>query len=257
MGKLIHSPENKKIDFLDDRFYTKDGVNFYPSVTTVLDVYPKGYGFIQWLKDLGANAEQVVERAAEQGTHVHDAIDQYLSGVELVWKKEGDKENYTLEEWRMILRFVDFWTTHKPKLLANEQDYISEQLGVGGTLDLVCQIGKDIWLIDYKSGNAVYKSYEFQLAAYERMWNGFNTADKRITRRGVLHLKAATRGPDSRNKNIQGEGWKLHEFTRTHEEAFSIFEHVHALWREENPNPKPKNLVYPDRVKLVVEKAKV
>lgn len=248
--KIIHDVKQKQINFLDERFYTKDNINFFPSVTTILEAYPKGYGFMQWLKDLGSNADEVVKRAGEQGSHIHDAIDRYLNKEELKWTDENDKENFTLEEWLMILKFVEFWTTYKPELLANEQDYVSEILKFGGTMDLICRINKQVWLIDYKSGNAIYKSYEFQLSAYEELWNELNPKEK-IVRRAVLHLRSMTRGSDKSGKVIQGKGWKLHEFERLHEEAFKIFNHVYALWKEENPVIKPKNMIYPDSVKLL------
>lgn len=45
---ILHKSARGRIDFLDERFYTND--HFYPSVTTVLEVLPKGAGFYQWLK---------------------------------------------------------------------------------------------------------------------------------------------------------------------------------------------------------------
>jgi len=38
----------EQITVFDDRFYTKNGKDFFPSVTTILDVYPKV--FIKRLK---------------------------------------------------------------------------------------------------------------------------------------------------------------------------------------------------------------
>jgi len=251
--KILHDIPNKQINFLDERFYTRDNVHFFPSVTTVLDVYPKGYGYIQWLKDLGSNAEQVMKRAGEQGTAVHNAIDKYLNGEELIWSNDLGEARYTIDVWLMILKFVEFWTTYKPELIVNEQNYVSEILGFGGTMDLVCRINNVVWLIDYKSGNGIYKSFEFQLAAYEKLWTELSPEIK-IQRRGVMHLRATTRGADKSGKTIQGKGWKLHEFDHTHEGAFNIFKHAQALWREENPNPVPKNMIYPDRIKLEVVK---
>ena len=118
--KVVHNKENKQITFLDERFYfdNKTGT-YWPSATTILDVYPKGYGYIQWLKDLGSNAEQVVRRAQDQGTKIHNAIESFLNGDEILWHDE-EKENYTLEEWMMILRFFDFYKTFKPKAIAIE-----------------------------------------------------------------------------------------------------------------------------------------
>ena len=244
----------KIIQMLDERFYfdNKTGT-YHPSATTILDVYPKGFGFTRWLKDLGSNADQVVKRAQEQGTNIHDAIESFLNGKELKWL-DKEKENYTLDEWLMILRFFDFYKTFKPVSIAVELSLVSPELGFGGTLDLVCTLPDfpdDIWCIDWKSGGAIYKTHKIQGAAYQKLWN--NLRDKKITRIGCMHLRAATRGPDKSGKKIQGKGWKLDEVIEP-DKYFKLFKHTQALWKEENPNPKPKNKVYPDRIKMKKEK---
>src|SRR3990167_2516645 len=131
--KLIEKPE--VIEFLDERFY-KDGENFYPSVTTILDVYPKGFGFNQWLKDVGQNAGEVLKRAGDQGSKIHDGINQLLLGKKLEW------EGYTWTEWQMINRFSEFWARYKLKLIETEISLCNARLGYGGTVDLICEIGR-------------------------------------------------------------------------------------------------------------------
>ena len=66
-----------------------------------------------------------------------------------------------------------------------------------------------------------------------------------------------TRGADKTGKNIQCDGWKLEEATDL-EHLYKLFEHTHAIWKEENPNPKPKNMVYPDKMSMkILEKMEV
>lgn len=246
-SKTFYDPENRRVDILDSRFYFKEsepGV-YYPSVTTVLEAFPKGYAFSQWQKDLGHNADFILQRAAETGSKVHDAIDQYLKGVEVVW--EVDKQNYTLEEWKMILKFVEFWETFKPEIITNEVSIISDTYRTGGTIDLVCRINNEIWLIDAKSGNAIHDSHELQIATYAYLWNEQNP-ELFIQRCGILHLKAATRGPDSKGVKIQGKGWQLKEFDRHYKDAFKIFKSLRVIWDEINPDYKPANLSLPDRI---------
>ena len=247
--KIIHNEIDKQINFLDERFYQSENSDeFYPSVTTVLDVYPKGAGFIQWLKDLGNNADDVVKRAAESGSKVHNAIDQYLQGNTIEWQTKSNI-NYTLEEWLMILKFVEFFGTHKPKVIANELQLVSDKLKLGGTIDLVCMIGDKTWLIDYKTSNAIHTSYELQMAAYAVMWNEAYPNQK-IDKTGVMWLKANTRGEDKTLKKIQGKGWQLKEFERNYLKAYKLFEHTRAIWDEENPTYTPKNKIYPSEVTL-------
>lgn len=246
--KIFYNEKLQQINVLDERFYTEDNVKFYPSATTVLGVYPKGKWFEDWLKSVGINANEIRDKAAETGSNVHNAIDQYLKGIEITWFSENGKELYTLLEWQMIQRFVEFWETHKPELISSETSLINHKMKLGGTIDLVCRIGDDIWLIDHKTSNAIQKTHELQLASYVEMWNK-TYPDYKITRSGVMHLKAQTRGIDKTGKKIQGRGWKLHEFTRPHAEAYRLFRYTRAIWDEENPNYKPKNLIYPSSFK--------
>lgn len=244
--KIAYNNEIKQVTFLDERFYFDDKTeSYFPSITTILDVYPKGYGYIQWLKDLGNNAEEVLRRAGEQGSNVHSGIERFLKGEAIEWV-EGEKDNFTLDEWIMICRFIDFYKTFKPRIIAIEVSLVSSKLGYGGTLDLVCEINDEIWYIDYKSGNAIYKSHKLQAVACKEIWN--EQMPEKITRIGCLHLKASTRGA-GRNGTMQGEKWKVDEATE-HDKLLKLFKHSHDIWLEENPNPKPKNLVYPSRFEL-------
>lgn len=280
--KIFHDNDNKRIDCLDERFYTKDGETFYPSVTTVLQVYPKGYGFEKWLKENGDDADDILREAGEQGSKVHDAIDRIIKGEEVKWttqlidtyqlrtveshlqfiedKNNGqlskyikEIEHFSLLEWQMILRFIDFCKQCDPDFEANELNLIIESMRLGGTIDIVCIIRGERWLIDTKTSNAIHKSHELQVATYATMWNEKYPDDK-IDRVGILWLKAATRGEDKTGKKFQGAGWQLKEFEKSYEENYKLFEHTRAIWDEENPNYKPKNLIYPDRVKLDVSK---
>lgn len=282
--QVFHDKNNKQINFLDQRFYTLDNEVFYPSVTTVLGVYPKGYGFNKWLKENGEQADEILKEAGEVGSKVHDAIDQIIKGGEVKWtrhfidtiqlstvedmqkfiddcnnglesKYHKEVQYYSMEEWQMILKFIDFASGFKVRFLANEFNIISVELKVGGTLDIVCDIWNEKlekwerWLIDVKTSNFIHKTHELQIATYAVMFNEKNP-DIPIDKVGILWLKASTRGRDKQGKNIQGEGWQLKEFDRHYTEAFKIYEHIRAIWDEENPNYKPKNIIYPDRVKL-------
>lgn len=250
--KIIHRDDLSQITFLDERYYLDEQSQmFYPSVNTILDVYPKGYGYIQWLKDLGSNSEEVMKRAGEQGTHIHEAIQAFLSGVEVKWI-EGEKDNYTLEEWMMFLKFVEFYKTFKPETIKVEISLVDGTLGFGGTLDYVCKIGGDIWLLDWKSGGSVYKGNKIQISAYKELWNKLNP-DLKITKIGCVHLRAATRGADKTGKVMQGEGWKVEEVDNP-DHLFKLFGYAQAIWKEENPYAKPKNMVYDDRMSIDILK---
>lgn len=248
--KILHDEQAQQINYLDERFYTEDGVTYYPSVTTILEVYPKGYGYTAWLKNMGLNADQIAKDAAAQGSKIHDAIDHYLKGEELLWVASDGSQNFSFEEWMMILKFVEFENKYKPKTIAQEKSLVDADLEWGGTLDRVCIIENELWLVDYKAANYIHKIHELQLAAYRALWNKKNPENK-IVRSGILHLKALTRGPDPKGVKIQGKGWKMEEFERPWQDALSLFRHSKSIWKEENPNYTPKNEQYPDRVQLL------
>ncbi len=246
---IIHKGDIQRIDFLDERFYTKDGITFYPSVTTVLEALPKGFGYSQWLKDLGSNADEVMKRAGDSGSRVHGAIEQYLLGNEVVWADENGNGYYDFAEWQMINKFVEFWQTYKPELLGAEINFVSDTLRLGGTMDIICRINGELWLIDTKTSNNIYDSHALQLAAYATMWNEFNP-DNKVQRFGIMWLKALTRGADKKGEKIQGLGWQLKEFDELLVDLWNSFCDVRRIWDRQNPNYKPKNLTLPDRLKL-------
>jgi len=249
--KVFYNGDSQRIDIIDERFYESKktpGV-FFPGVTTVLEAYMKGYGFTQWLKDVGHSAEEILRRTGEVGSHVHEMIDFYLKGFEVSWLDANDKNLYTLEEWQLFSKAVEFFEKFKPEILTGEFNFCNESRRYGGTIDLICKINNEIWLIDHKTSNAIYKTHELQVAAYVTAWNDLNPQYP-IKRTGILWLKAATRGEDKQGKKIQGEGWQLKEFDRPYQDAFRLFEHTQAIWEEENPNWKPKNLTYPVTYKM-------
>lgn len=248
--KVFHNPKLKVIDYLDERFYTYDGLKFYPSSTTILGVYPKGYGFNEWLKKLGFNADEELRKAGEQGTKIHNSIDLYLNGGQLRWVQEDGTPNYTIDEWKMLNRFVEFENTFKPQTLAQELSLLDEELGYGGTIDRVCVINGEVWMIDYKSSKYIWKSHYLQVSSYIALWNRMYPEYK-IQRWGLMHLRSATKGP-SKTGSIQGRGWKIEEAPkeRTWHDYYRTFDHTKAIWNEENPNYVPKNETFPDFLQI-------
>lgn len=249
MRNVYHNAETQQINYLDNRYYTNDGLIFFPSVTTILEVYPKGFGFNQWLKDVGNNAVEIADRAAVIGSKIHDACDQLNNGREILWADEKGNGFYSIDEWKMILNYSKFWELSGAQLIASETNFCSGTLGYGGTIDLIVMINGKRWLIDIKTSNYLHTSHELQVAAYANLWNESNEP---IDQTAILWLKAATRTEkvDHSKGIIQGIGWQVKTFDRHYRDAFKIFQHTHEIWKEENPRYVPLNMVYPDRMKL-------
>ncbi len=241
-----------RIDFLDERYYYY-GIDeagkhiFLPSVTYVLDCYPKGIAFRQWLKDVGNEAKVIAQKAAESGSKVHDALERIANGEIISFEKEG----YTDYEWKGLLNFIEFFRMFNPKIIKIETKILDNDLGVAGTADLICEIDGETWLIDYKFSNAVHTNYMIQISTYARIIE--NTLKIKIDRLGILHLKSLSRTLCKEKK--QGRGWKLIEPT-TFDKRFSreyldtIFDCVYNIFKLENPKLQPKFETYPSEIHL-------
>ena len=193
MNKFIDELSNK-ITIPSEHWYEskKNKDVWLPSVTALLETYPKGAAFVQWLKQVGMNAGQILKEAGEIGSNVHGAIDQYVKSGVLSYLGVDSRELFKWEEWELICKAMEFFTIYKPEIIVHEFSFASDELGYGGTIDMVCKINGEIWLIDYKSGNAIYESHFLQISAYIKAWELLNPQYP-IQHAGLLHLKAATR----------------------------------------------------------------
>jgi len=237
--------DNKQINVLDSRFYRRNG-KYYPSVTSILNYFPKNHFFHSWLKDVGHNSDIIAAKAAGEGTQAHNAIDAFLNGEEITWIDEFGNAKYSLEVWKMILKFAEFWNTHKPELIAGEYHLFSDQHEFAGTADLIVRFQEKLWLLDIKTSNSLHTSYDLQLAAYATAWN--ETHNEKIERTGILWLKASTRG-EGKGDNIQGKGWQLKVIDDI-EKNFKMFQNIQEIYKLENPDFKPMTELLPTSVKL-------
>ena len=239
MEKIIE--KDSQINWLDERYYLiKD--QYYPSATFILGSYPKGPAFAEFLKMAGQQAKYIADKAAEAGTRVHKAIEYLSIGMEILW----DDQIHNEAEWSGICKFKEFYDTHKVKVIATEVIVYSEKYKYAGTIDLICEINGETWLIDHKFAKGIYNTGWLQLAAYKSAWQ--EMGNKPIDRMGILWLKALTRGP-AKDK-IQGAGWQLKEPVKNYEQLFSIFISTLNIHNFENPKCKPKNRIYPNKLNL-------
>lgn len=237
----------KQLNILDQRFYPRRD-KYYPSVTSILNYFPKNRFFEDWLKDVGHNADFIVKKSSEEGTAVHNAIDAYLAGEEIVWINPDGSVNYALPVWKMILKFADFWKTKSPFLIQSEYHLFSDIHEFAGTADIICKFDDKLWLLDVKTSNALHTSYELQLAAYATAWN--ETHEEKIDNVGILWLKSKKKGPDSKDQNIQGDGWELKTFKRSYDNSFKLFQNIYELYRLDHPEDKPYSETLPISIKL-------
>ena len=234
------SDDYQQVTMPDSRYYRRNG-KYYPSVTHVLSSYPKGKYFEDWLKKVGYSAEWIVKKAAEEGTLVHEMIEDWLNGKEITFLYDNGNPKMPTHVLQMFLRFVNFWETYNPTLIEAEVHLFSDEIQVAGTCDLVCEIeidGKtERWIIDFKTSNHLQTTYDLQSAIYAQCYE--ECYGKKIDRIGVLWLKSKSRGEDKNGKRLKGKNWEVYESPRTQEQNIEIFNHVKALFDIENPKPTP------------------
>jgi hypothetical protein len=239
-----------------ERWYSKQVINdktglpeiqFVPSVTWILDSYPKGVGFAKWLQSVGEESETIKKDAGQRGSHIHAACEMIDNGqqvtMEMAFQNEdGTASTLTPDEYEAVMSFRDWLDTNKPELLACEVTVFGS--GYAGTIDRIYRIkqgvkkGLDagIWLIDLKSSKAVYESHKLQVSAYKHANIDLKvlniTPDEwRSVRLGVLQVGY------TRN----GDGFKFTEV----EDKFEIFKAVYQIWQNDNPNAKPLQRDFP------------
>lgn len=240
----------KRIDFLDRRVYERSPGVYYPSVTSILSAMPADPFFLQWMQEVGKNADIIRDRAAREGTQVHEGIEKLVKDNQsLEWVDDYGNARYNLNVWKMLLKFQDFYNLVKPETLESEMFLYSDTYQYAGTTDYLCKVGDETWLIDFKTSNHIGLSYDLQLAAYAKALEELKRI--KVDRCGVLWLKASTRTAKFMPKQgiCQGEGWIV-SFVKDIDKAFKIFQHVHEIYKVLNPKIEPYTKSFPTEIYL-------
>jgi hypothetical protein len=230
-----------QITTTDERFYIdeKNGGEPYPSASWVSGYYPKGVEFFKWLASKGWDeAEAIKEAAGMRGGKIHKGIEVLLAGKALAINDalpdgNGLVAEPTVEEWEGIMSFADWWgTLESPELISTEQTVLcNEPVRFAGTQDLKVKIGEDVWIIDFKSGQSIWPSYEIQVAAYKHC-----EGNEDVTKCAILQVGY------KKNKR----GWKFTEV----KDRWSLFLSVYDIWWAENENVHPKQKDYPTSLSI-------
>jgi hypothetical protein len=233
--------ENQQLTFTDGRFYQRPGGEWVPSVTTVLEAYPKPYALLQWMKEQGTKTDEIIAAAGRRGTSVHDMTERFDRGEEVNLFDEYGKPNCTLEEWGMFERYVDFSQRYCPDFQRIETRYVGPEFA--GTVDRIGTLsnGKR-FIVDIKTSNGIYDSYWLQLAAYFYLYKLLDESPMQIDGVAILWLNAKTRT----DKEYQGKGWQLIMLDNSEElrDKFELFKSVLAIWAATNADKKPRQWTY-------------
>jgi len=240
--------ENNQITFLDTRFYYHEESNdYFPSVSTVLDAYPKNWAFYEWLKKEGDNADSIRDAAAEKGSVVHKLTEQYDNGEVVSLFDTDGKIRYRSQEWAEFEKYVDFRSKFPVEILFTEQNFVSAKYKIGGTLDrrmnFLLPDGKKLKVIaDIKTSNLLHPHYWLQLEAYKKLYEE-KYPDDPVDTTCIIWLNAKTRG-DGKKGDMQGKGWQVKFPEKNHDHYWNLYKATYALWYEENQDSKPKHTIY-------------
>lgn len=158
----------KPFNYLDCRFYWHPSLpEPYPSVTTVLSVDPeKQKGLASWRNRVGAEeAQRVMKEAADNGTIVHNLMEDFLLGDNSV------KNATDLHKWQAFGLQEVFSQLNVQEIWGVELSMHSHHLRVAGTADAVAKIDHSMTLVDWKTSRKKkkrdwIKSYFMQKSAY-------------------------------------------------------------------------------------------
>jgi hypothetical protein len=230
-GKIL------QLTVADERFYIRYDENeqptYYPSVTWIAGHYPKGVGFYRWLASKGWDEAEAIKTAAgDKGSKVHQAINDLIDGKIIVMDSQylnnttEQMEELTLEEYEYIMSFVQWFEENKPLTIAKDLTVFNEEQFYAGTLDYICQIGEQLWLIDFKTSQNIWPEHELQISAYKHAALPVNfVPDKAQLKIAILQIGY------QRNKN-------KFKFTEI-EDKFNLFLATKQIWQEESGKQQP------------------
>lgn len=230
----------RRIDFLDNRFYFDEDGTAVPSVTTLLEAYPKGAAFYEWLKKNGEDSDTIRDEAGRKGSVVHGLTESYDNGLEVSLMNEDGYIEYKMIEWAMFERYVDFRKRFPLEIINTELSLVSKALGFAGTLDRLIKMNGKLVLLDIKTSGSIWPSYWLQLAAYKQLFQ--EQYPDPIDEVAILWLNSKTK-TDGKKDTCQGKGWQLISKADTAKD-WQLFKATQQLWLAENGSQQPKEFSY-------------
>ena len=234
--------EEKKIIQItteDERWYSRlkgNNLIYVPSVTWIADFYPKGIAFYKWLAQRSWDeSESIKNQAADKGSKVHQAVEILIKGgivkidTPFINHETGASEELTADEYEAVMSFVDWFKATKPEIIKNEFVVFADDDSFAGTVDLVCKIGGNEWVIDFKTSPNIWPSHILQVSAYAHAISG------------AFHLGILQLGY-KRNK-------AKFKFTEV-EDKFDLFLAARQIWANETAGIQPLQRDFPLELKL-------
>ena len=159
-------------------YYEIDG-RFLPSVTTVLKIIDKP-ALMNWAAKQAAKAVlmdpvkydtpekaaaaiySISDTATTRGSTVHKLAELY---ADFYVQGKGDECTSENPYFKGIKAFFD---TMRPEIIHKEVRLVNMEQGYAGPADLIAKVGPKTFVIDYKTGKAVYPEARLQVEAYRQ-----------------------------------------------------------------------------------------
>ncbi len=123
-------------------------------------------------------SRKVLDKAADRGTAVHNAIENWL---------KFDIVDIPSEHMGYMDAFRDWWDTTKPVVVGSEVKVYHKLQKYAGTVDLLCYIGDDLVLIDYKTTAQVSEmTCGVQLEGYAQALKSHGVV---VGQKRILHIR--------------------------------------------------------------------
>jgi len=163
-----------------------EGKHFYvtnskklPSVTTILQLIANP-GLEAW-KRATPDWEEISLWAANLGTKVHKAIELHLNGRPHTMK--------SAMQFKCFDAFLQWKNQNEFEKMDTEMKLKSEK-GYAGTLDLICKLNGELYIVDFKTSVQIYPDYLLQLSAYRAAYVEMTKRD--IHGMGILRFDKQT-----------------------------------------------------------------
>lgn len=146
-------------DFKDSCGYEIDGI-WYPRVSKIVGIKNKpGLHYFYASLDSYAQGERIKKKSAKEGTMVHEAIQDLLTG------KEPDLDSDIEPSIRGFLKY------NEKKGIEIDPEYVEKRVinynyRYAGTVDAVALIDGKLGVLDIKTSQSIYRDYRLQTSAY-------------------------------------------------------------------------------------------
>ena len=223
--------EEKKVDIFNERFYPRKvgkDLLWYRNTTTILGIIDKGYNFQEWLKNVGHNAEIIMDRSGKFGTDFHKLADEFQTNNVVKYFDIQGEAQYTTALWERFNIWIDFYKEFKLEPIATETVVYSDKHQYAGTVDCIT---KDA-IYDWKTGNYIGNQEKLQMSAYMRAYEEMSGI--KLKRAYLVHI------PQSKPNK---KGYRITEVPNS-DELFDLFLSTKRVFDMENKD-QPKILTLP------------